>query len=141
MKVRSCTRPEELKQAFAILHDLRPHLTEESFHTLYEAARKADGYEIVGLYEGERCVAVMGYRVLHDFVHGKHLYIDDLVTDPALRSKGFGKRLLEFAEKESERLGCRGLRLCTGTQNEKGMRFYEREGWATRAVVYKKNFS
>jgi len=28
-------------------------------------------------------------------VHGKHLYVDDLVTDKALRSCGYGRILME----------------------------------------------
>ncbi len=80
----------------------------------------------------------MGYRILFDFVHDKHLYIDDLVVASSLRSQGFGKQLLDFAEVEARRLGCRGLRLCTGVENEGGKRFYERSGWAPRALAYKK---
>jgi len=37
----------------------------------------------------------MGYRLLHDFVHGRHLYIDDLVVTSRLRSSGLGAELLK----------------------------------------------
>ena len=77
-------------------------------------------------------------RILTDFVHGRHLYVDDLVISSAHRSKGFGANLLKFAEDEAARLRCRSLRLCTGTENHGAKRFYERESWSLKSVVYKK---
>ena len=76
--------------------------------------------------------------MLHDFVHGRHLYIDDLITDPRLRSRGYGAQLLRHAEELAPTLGCHNLRLCTGIENERGKGFYERAGWKLRAVVYKR---
>lgn len=80
----------------------------------------------------------MGYRVLCDFVHGRHLYIDDLVTDENIRSKGYGATLLKEAEKIAQENGCTNLRLCTGIDNDRGKTFYEKNNWNLRAVVYKK---
>jgi ribosomal protein S18 acetylase RimI-like enzyme len=80
----------------------------------------------------------MGHRVLHDFVHGKHLYIDDLVTTVSHRSKGIGALLLKRAEVDAQQLGCQSLRLCAGVSNEDGKRFYEKQQWQFRSVVYKK---
>lgn len=117
---------------------LRPHLTQDSFVHTYLQARRADGYILLGCFDGNFCVGLMGMRVLHDFVHGSHLYIDDLVVSPSQRSKGIGSRLLQHAEEYGHDHKLTGLRLCTGVENKAGMRFYEREGWAQRAVVYKK---
>jgi hypothetical protein len=38
----------------------------------------------------------------------------------------------------AKELDCKGLRLCTGIENEQGKKFYERNGWSLRAVAYKK---
>jgi hypothetical protein len=43
-------------------------------------------------------IAIMGYRILNDFVREKHLYIDGLVTTAKCRSSGMGATLLGFAE-------------------------------------------
>jgi len=136
--IREITAKPALDKAFEVLKELRPHLDLTRFHTLYEASRKADGYTLVGVYRGEECLAVMGYRVLHDFVHGTHLYVDDLVTTEGARSLGIGAELLRYAAEEAKRLNCWQLRLCTGIENERGKRFYDREGWTLRAVAYKK---
>jgi GNAT superfamily N-acetyltransferase len=123
---------------FPVLHELRPHLRFGDFFRIYKAARKADGYTIVASFEGDECAAVMGYRVLTDCVHGRHLYIDDLVTTGRHRGKGLGSALLKYAAIRGRALRCKTLRLSTGTENKDGMRFYEREGWTLRAVTFKK---
>lgn len=97
-----------------------------------------DGYEIIAIEAENEILAVMGYRILHDYVHGKHLYIDDLVSTKSYRSEGLGAKLLVYAEELAKELGCKVLRLCTGIDNELGKKFYERNGWSLRAVAYKK---
>ncbi len=105
---------------------------------LFVKAHAADGYEIVAIERKRQIVAIMGYRILYDFAHGKHLYIDDLVSTEGQRSKGLGAHLLNYAEDLAKQLNCKGLRLCTGIKNEMGKKFYERNGWSLRAVAYKK---
>ena len=120
------------------MKELRTDLSFQDYIAIYEQAKVANNYTLVGAYEGGLCVALMGYRILHDYVHGKHLYIDDLVTTESCRSQGVGAKLLSFAETEAVGLGCTNLRLCTGVANEGGKKFYEREGWQFRSVVFKK---
>ncbi len=129
---------QQLEEAFIILKELRPHLTFEKFTNIYQNAQAEGNYSILGLFSDSQLVAIMGYRFLHDFVRGKHLYIDDLVTSESMRSKGFGAILLQKAEEISQQNGCSTLRLCTGIENKNAKKFYERENWNFRAVVYTK---
>ncbi len=130
--------PENVLSIWPLLKELRPHITESDLKNIYEQARKADGFTFYGYYEGSECIGLMGLRYLTDFVHKFHLYIDDLVVTDKQRSSGVGAKLLKFAEALAKEKNCTGLRLCTGTENEAGKRFYERENWNLRAVVYKK---
>jgi GNAT superfamily N-acetyltransferase len=127
----------ELESVFPLMHELRPHLSLSEYLTVYDEAHKADKFEIVALKENEVIVALMGYRILHDLVRGKHVYIDDLVVSKDVRSKGYGAQLLSYAESVARELKC-PLRLCTGLDNSRGMKFYERNGWTQRVVVYVK---
>lgn len=138
MEIRTIKAKFELEAIFPILCELRPHLTFKQFLEIVSESAKRDDYELVAIFDGSKCVAVMGIRILYDFVHGKHLYIDDLVVTVSRRSMGLGARLLKFAEDIASKKQCNRLRLCTGTDNEGGKRFYEREGWRSRAVVFKK---
>lgn len=138
MQFRFLESKEEILAAFPLMAQLRSHLTSESFQSLYEAAQKESGYTLVGAFEGQECVALIGYRVLSDFVHGRHLYIDDLVVTSDRRSQGVGEKLLDFAEGKAREFGCEGLRLCTGVENTAGIKFYERCGWQPKAFAFKK---
>ena len=131
--------PDDLDRAYPVMKELRTRVEKEEFIRLVKLAAAADGYKLVGREDAAgRLLAVMGYRILHDLVHGSHLYVDDLVTKADARSQGHGAELLRYAEAEARRLDLTGLRLSTGVENEAGKKFYEREGWSLRAVVYKK---
>ena len=131
----------DLVRFYPVMKELRLELSYNDYLTIYEKAHAADGYEIVGLESGAEIMAILGYRVLTDYVHGRHLYIDDLVSTSKQRSKGFGAKLLAHAEEVARELNCKSLRLSTGIDNEGGQKFYEREGWELKSVVYKKKFT
>ncbi|GHM99357.1 N-acetyltransferase [Cytophagales bacterium WSM2-2] len=131
----------ELEKVYPLMKELRPKLTLEDFITIYQQANAGNHYKIIGAYSNNDCIALMGYRILHDYVHGKHLYIDDLVTSAAHQSKGAGAKLLKEAEVLAKKSGCNYVRLCTGIENERGKEFYDREGFKLRAVVYKKQIA
>jgi len=128
----------ELEQAYPLMKELRPHITLQNFLDTYYQSHKTTGYEIAALKHDNQILAIMGYRILYDYVHGKHCYIDDLVSSEKQRSKGYGAQLLQYAEQFAQDNGCTGLRLCTGIENERGKKFYEKNGWNLRAIVYKK---
>lgn len=140
-RTRPLEIPDDLDKAYDVMKELRSNLTLEDFRSLVQLARAADGYRLVGREIEGKLIAVMGFRILHDLVHGSHLYVDDLVTTKDARSEGHGAELLKFAESEARRLGLRGLRLCTGIDNKDAARFYEREGWSPRAIAFKKKVS
>lgn len=129
---------EDLERCYPILLELRPHLSFADYLSIYQESHTANGYEIVAIEVDEKIQAVMGYRFLSDYIRGKHIYIDDLVSTEAARSKGMGAELLRFAENVAEQNKCKTLRLCTGIENEGGIKFYERLGWIRRAFAYTK---
>lgn len=137
-RIETIELPDGLERVFPVMKELRPHLDLADFKRYVMLAHTADGYRIVAVESKGDVVAVMGYRILHDLVHGSHLYIDDLVATEKVRSQGHGAELLKFAEAEARRLGLSGLRLSTGVENERGKKFYQREGWEQRSVVFKK---
>lgn len=128
----------DLERCFPVMKELRPHLNFDDYLSIYEEAHRNDGYQIVAIEENGQILAVMGYRILSDYVRGKHVYIDDLVSSEAVRSKGLGAELLKYAEGIAKNINCNTLRLCTGIENERGAKFYEKNGWIKRAFAYAK---
>lgn len=128
----------QLAKCYEVMKELRPNLTEEDFNSIYEISKSKDGYEIIAIESKDKIVALMGYRFLYDYVRGKHLYIDDLVSTEEARGKGLGSLLLSHAEVIAKESGCKVLRLCTGVENEDGVRFYKKNGWSIRAHAFTK---
>lgn len=135
MDVRELRGADAAVLGFSVLRELRPHVDEAAF---LEVLESAEGYRLFGAFEGGKCLAVMGCRVLLDFVHGRHLYVDDLVVSERARSRGLGGKMLAFAEALARDEKCIGMRLCTGVENERGKTFYARHGYRPRAVAFKK---
>jgi ribosomal protein S18 acetylase RimI-like enzyme len=55
------------------------------------------------------------------------LYIDSLWIDETLRHKGFGRKLLETAEKEAKKRGCENAHL--DTHDFQALNFYKKNGY------------
>lgn len=130
--------PDDLERVYPVMKELRSVLEFDDFVSWVKLAHAADGYRLVAREDRKRILAVMGYRILHDLLHGSHLYVDDLVTTRDARSMGHGAELLRYAEAEARRLGLSGLRLCSGIENEAARRFFEREGWKPLSFTFKK---
>ncbi|MEZ0393274.1 MAG: GNAT family N-acetyltransferase [Pseudobdellovibrionaceae bacterium] len=137
MEFRILESREEAQRIFPVIKQLRTHLDESTFLDLLQKAKSESDYTLLAAYEGSECVGLMGFRFLTDFVHGRHLYIDDLVTSESHRSKGLGSQFLQKAKEIAAQNGCQRLRLCTGADNDRGKKFYEKNGWDFRAIVYK----
>ncbi len=120
---------DRLDEVFPVLSELRTELTSEEFRTRYTLGY-ADGYRIAALYDDGECRAVAGYRILVNFVHGKVLYIDDLVTASTWRSKGYGKALNNYLTELAQNEGCVVVTLDSHVDRVGAHRFYFREGYA-----------
>ena len=139
MKIHTAQTQADLEHFYPLLTELRPNLTFDKFLDTYYNAQKNDQYELVGFLDGEEVIALIGYRILYDFVRGRHLYIDDLITNKNFRSKGAGAFVLQFAEDKARELNCvGGMRLCAVLENERGIQFYEKNGWKARALAFVK---
>ena len=96
---------------------LRVHYDDEAeFVRRVDEVQRPDGYRIVGAFEGDRCLAVAGFRELNNLAWGHVVYVDDLSTHPDGRRHGHGRALLEWCAAEAERLGCDALHLDSGVE-------------------------
>ncbi len=106
---------------------LRPHLERGEFMTRVQR-QMADGYRLAYLRTDNSVKAVAGYRVTENLAWGRFLYVDDLVTDQAARSQGYGKAMLAWLAGHARQNGCAQLHLDSGAQRKDAHRFYLREG-------------
>jgi GNAT superfamily N-acetyltransferase len=109
-----------------VLRHLRTELTLPRLREIY-AEGFAQGLRFTAVDDGGRLVAVAGWRLVACTTAGRRLYIDDLVTDPALRSSGHGRLLLAELERRARDAGCAVLDLDSGVQRGAAHRFDFRE--------------
>src|SRR4029450_13974503 len=103
--------------AVEAMRPLRPHYGDGAeFGRRVDEVQRPEGYRIVGAFDGDRCLAVAGFRELNNLAWGHVLYVDDLSTHPDGRRRGSGRALLEWCAEEARRLGCAHLHLDSGVE-------------------------
>ncbi|TDR81515.1 GNAT family N-acetyltransferase [Paludibacterium purpuratum] len=117
-----------VQNCFELMRQLRPQLGSVAEWLAYWQRQSAQGYRLAGVLDGSQPVALAGYRVQENLVHGRYLYVDDLVTDAAQRSRGHGERLMAHLRDQARALGCGKVILDTPLSNALGHRFYFRCG-------------
>jgi GNAT superfamily N-acetyltransferase len=126
MTVQEAETDAQIAACHPVLAVLRPHVPAEGF---VDRVRRmaAGGYRLAYIADESGTVrAVAGYRFLDQLVHGRNLYVDDLVTEPGLRSKGYGAALLAWLYELAQKSGCESFELDSGVQRAAAHRFYFR---------------
>ncbi|GGC45822.1 GNAT family N-acetyltransferase [Chelatococcus reniformis] len=136
--VRHAISDDDLTACFPVIAELRPRLENAGAWRARASAMAGDGYRVLAVWNGERALAVAGYRVMENLIHGRFLYVDDLVTAADQRGNGFGAALLRELSIIGARQACVHLALDTATDNVAAQRFYRREGLADRAIRFVK---
>jgi GNAT superfamily N-acetyltransferase len=125
-----------LEKAESVHRQLRPQLP-----TAYAARLHAvfdNGARMAVVVEGEEVVSVALWRIIENTYEGRRLYVDDLVSDEAQRSRGAGKLLLDWLQDKAKTLMCHMLALDSGVQRQGAHRFYFREGMHVASFSFKK---
>jgi GNAT superfamily N-acetyltransferase len=136
-QIAPCTSDEAIARCHPVMAQLRPHVPLAGFVTRVRAMQR-EGYRLAALEEDGTVRAVAGFRVHDMLAQGRHLYVDDLVTDEAARSRGHGAALLAWLEGVARAEGCGFLELDSGTHRHGAHRFYFREGMHVPGFHFRK---
>lgn len=126
----------DVAACFPLMHQLRPHLADATEMVRRWQLQRQAGYRIMALWRGDTPVALAGYRITDNLIHGHFLYVDDLVTDERERGSGFGARMLDRMKEEARAQGCQRLMLDTAIDNLLAHRFYYRGGLLARGLHF-----
>lgn len=125
MEIKLAETEVEIRRCFPVMLQLRPHLEEEEFVAQVRRQQGA-GYKLAYLVVQGAVRSVAGYRVQEMLVRGRHMYVDDLVTDEEYRSQGYGDELFDWLLVRAREAGCPRLELDSGVQRYGAHRFYFR---------------
>lgn len=99
----------------------------------------ANGYRMVGAFDGNACVGLSGFWINSKLYSGKYLEVDNFVVAEAYRSAGIGKLLSHWMEQEARRHQCDTIMLDAYVTNSAAHRFYFREGFHIKSYHFYKN--
>jgi GNAT superfamily N-acetyltransferase len=134
--IRTLTSESDLRAIWPLVSQLRPEFDEDRFvaqmlRQIGEGCRATVLFDERGEPRAFAC-----WRVMEMLAVGKHVYVDDLVVDTTVRSRGYGKAMLDWLKAEARRLGCARLQLDSGTHRQDAHAFYLREGLRIEAFHF-----
>jgi GNAT superfamily N-acetyltransferase len=123
-RIAIANTPEEVRRCYPVMRELRTHIDDEKELVERVARQQKQGYQLVFLESDGEVRAIAGYRFLESLFSGKNLYVDDLVTRDADRSRGYGGQLLDWLIGQARANKCETLELDSGVQRFDAHRFY-----------------
>jgi GNAT superfamily N-acetyltransferase len=123
---------DEIQACHPVMFQLRPHVSADEFLPRIRR-QQAGGYHLAALRDGGRVVAVGGYRYAECLSSGRYMYVDDLVTDAAVRSAGHGGAMLDWLVAQARAADCDSFLLDSGVQRFGAHRFYLQKRMEIRA--------
>lgn len=126
MPIHFAVTREEISRCFPILFQLHPELTEDEFWSQVQRQQR-DGYQLVYLEDECKVRSVAGFRITEMLCRGKFLYIDDLVTEQASRSQGYGAALFDWLVAYAREHQCSQVDLDCAVHRKDSHRFYFRQ--------------
>ena len=125
MKVQLLESVNDLEAIAKVIIQLRSEYTVDTLITQIKKQQKA-GYQLAYVKSDKDILGVAGFVVGEKLAWGKHIYIDDLVTNEQCRSTGVGSFLIAWFKLYCKELGCTQLHLDSGIQKFPAHRFYLR---------------
>ncbi len=131
MEVKIATTDADLAKVAPVLQQLRPAYGQKAL--IAQVKRQQErGYQVAWVESGGEPLCVAGFVLQLKLAWGKHIYIDDLVTEERRRSTGAGKFMLDWLKAHARENGCVQVHLDSGVQRFGAHKFYLREGFAIR---------
>jgi ribosomal protein S18 acetylase RimI-like enzyme len=134
--LRHAETDADVMACFGVMQQLRPYLQSSEVFLARVALQRAQGYRLLAVWDGSKPVALAGYRRIDNLIHGRFIYVDDLITDAAGRGRGHGERLLEELRTLGRADDCNRIVLDTALANALAQRFYFRFGLLARGLHF-----
>lgn len=129
-------RPADIGACHAVMLELRPHLQDADAFIRQVLRQREQGFRLSAAWCDGRIVGVVGYRLQENLLHGRFVFVDDLIVCKAFRNDGLGAQLLDVARAYARELCCGYFVLDTGLHMALAQRFYFRQGLLAHALGF-----
>jgi GNAT superfamily N-acetyltransferase len=96
------------------------------------------GYECVGVYDNDTLIGISGLWTLTKLYVGRHMEPDNVIIHPDYRNKGIGELLMNWIYNYAREKGCVASELNCYVNNDKGQKFWVKEGYKLLGYHYQK---
>ena len=128
MEVKLADNNSDLQAIALVLQQLRTQFPVAYIKTQI-IEQMANGYHIAYIENDGEVLCVAGFVFGQKLAWGKHIYVDDLITNEQTRSKSAGASMIKWLKVHAKSNGCQQLHLDSGVQRYMAHKFYLREGF------------
>lgn len=121
----------ELLRLYSFLKDEPVEQADDEAQAIWETILKDGRQQIIVIEQDGKLVSSCTLILVPNLTHQKRPYalVENVVTDPAYRKKGYASACLNIALQAAKKAGCYKIMLMTGSKSESTMRFYEGAGY------------
>lgn len=98
------------------------------------------GYQCIGVFDKQKLIGICGFWVLNKLYAGKHVEPDNVYVVPEYRSSGIGEVMMNWLFDYAKSIACIGAEVNCYVHNEKGRKFWERQGFEALGLHLIKKF-
>lgn len=128
---------KDISTVLPLVRILNPDLSDSILLKRFEEMF-AQGYQCVCVYDKEKIIGISGLWIITKLYVGKHIEPDNVIIDPAYRNKGVGELLMKWIYDYGKKQGCVASELNCYMTNEKGQKFWVKEGYIPLGIHYQK---
>lgn len=121
----------ELLRLYGFLKDEPAEQADEEARAIWETILNDDKQQVIVIEQDGKLVSSCTVILVPNLTHHKKPYalVENVVTDPAYRKKGYASACLDMALQAAKKAGCYKIMLMTGSKSASTMRFYESAGY------------
>lgn len=97
-------------------------------------------YHCVGVFDGDKLIAVSGFWILFKHYVGKHIEPDNVMVLPEYRSQKIGEKMMAFIYDYAKANGCVASELNCYVNNSGGLKFWINQGYRILGYHLQKKF-
>ena len=131
MHVKELTTIDEMLTVYDVQAQMYTDMTRAKYEEIIPQ-RIADGYRMLGVFDGDTCICTAGFWIGVRFYCGKFIQLDNMVADEQHRAKGAGKAVVDWIKELGKKEGCNRILIDTYVENFDAHRFFYREGFIIR---------
>lgn len=128
-EIQLATQKEQIRCCYAVMQELRPHLTSEKTFVEQVERQIQEGYHLAYIQEDGEVKSLVGFRFLEFLAWGRILYIDDLISHSPTRKNGYGTKILKWVINQAKEAKCDQVHLDSGPQRHDAHRLYLNHGF------------